>query len=32
LAALRGCGYQHVEIQKEGALGDMPMISLLAMK
>lgn len=32
LAALRGCGYQQVEIQKEGALGDMPMISLLAMK
>jgi len=32
LAALRGCGYQQVEIQKEGALGDMTMISLLAMK
>jgi len=32
LAALRGCGYRQVEIQKEGALGDLPMISLLAMK
>ena len=32
LAALRACGFGRVEIHKDGAIGDMPFISLLAMK